>query len=123
MSGDPLAVLVEHQLLISRSGFSRCSARKCAWRLNFDWEDADVPEYVGVSHAAHQLELLRGVGFMQAGSTKADVALRRIADEVSLLSVGGLTSGDCGPVWHEPLYPVPRRLRVIESILADGGWK
>lgn len=112
-------ILREHQMLTNRNGFAVCSARECGWRLDFEWEDWKVPVWVEESHAAHVLELLRGVGFSQAGNAKADVALRRIADEVSLLVTGGTYTGDCGPVWCEPIFPVPKR---VQAILDEGGW-
>lgn len=123
-----LEVLREHQLLTSRSGRAICSEPECEWKLDFPpiaydaWLDGGEPVWVGESHAAHQLELLKAEGFSQAGNTKADVALRCIADEVSLITVGGVKTGDCGPVFYSPIYPVPRGVREIEAILKAGGW-
>jgi hypothetical protein len=121
---DALSILSEHQLLTaSRIGQAACSKEGCEWgmkftRLGFGGYGI-IPTHVSTSHAAHQLQLLAEIGYSQEGNTKADVALRRIRDEVGLLTHGGITSGDCGPIWHEPLYPVPRRVRVIEAILTD----
>lgn len=71
---DALSILIEHQLLTARRiGQAACSKEGCEWEMKFKSRDSDeygIPVHVGTSHAAHQLQLLAEIGYVQQPCTR-----------------------------------------------------